>query len=361
MKIIGTDNDLWWKVLAKIPHDIYHLPGYFELEAKRSKGFPEAILIQQGDNLLFAPYILRNCNDIIPNTSFETDIFDIISPYGYSGILISDAVTHAPEFVAFAMAEMQQILKSKHVCSAFFRLHPFINHKLPELFKENIFQVHGQTISVDLSLTDAQIWNQTKADRRNKINKCKRFGLTSRVINFNNYYIEEFIKIYEETMQRVGALKTYFEFDYDYCIQLNKKLGNSLYLCIVEFEDTIASMGLYSEYCGIVQALFGGTKTEFVKLSPSSLEIDYIRFWARERGNKILHLGGGLGSQKNSIYNFKASFSKQSHSFLTMQWIISQQSYFHLVDKKARFLNVEPQHLLDLNFFPAYRSSITRI
>jgi hypothetical protein len=217
VNILRTDSNLWLEVLKKVPHDIYHLPGYFELEAKRYEGLPEAVLIQQGDNLFFAPYLLRNCNYIFPDTSLETEIFDIISPYGYSGILINEAATQSPEFINFAMAEMQQILQSKQVCSAFFRLHPLINNNLSSLLKENIFQTHGQTISVDLSLTHEQMWNQTKADRRNKINKCKRLGLISRLVNFDDY-IEEFIEIYEETMERVGAKKTYFEFNYDYCI-----------------------------------------------------------------------------------------------------------------------------------------------
>jgi lipid II:glycine glycyltransferase (peptidoglycan interpeptide bridge formation enzyme) len=359
IEVLKTDthHDLWLEVLKKIPHDIYHLPGYFDLEAKRYQGSPEAILIQQGDNLFFAPYLLRNCHHVFPDTSFETELFDVISPYGYSGILINDAATNSPEFIDFAMAEMQQILKSKQVCSAFFRLHPFINQNLPDIFKENVFQAHGRTVSVDLSLTNEQIWNQTKANRRNTINKCKRLGLISRLVDFADY-IDKFIEIYEETMERVGATKTYFEFDYDYCMELKDKLGDNLHLCIVESEDKIASAGLYSEYQGVIQALFGGTSNDFFKLSPSSLETDYIRTWAKERGNKILHLGGGLGGIKDSLYEFKSSFSKQNHLFLTMQLIIDPQKYNYLVDKKAKLLNIEPQELIDSNFFPAYRTSI---
>jgi lipid II:glycine glycyltransferase (peptidoglycan interpeptide bridge formation enzyme) len=101
----------------------------------------------------------------------------------------------------------------------------------------------------------------------------------------------------------------------------------------------------------------GGTKTKFLKLSPTNLETDYTRRWAKERGNEFLHLGGGVGGSKDSLYNFKAGFSKQRHTFLTMRLVIDEKKYIELVKLRAKYLNIEVEKLLKTDFFPAYRSS----
>ena len=85
---------------------------------------------------------------------------------------------------------------------------------------------------------------------------------------------------------------------------------------------------------------------------------DWMRFWAKQRGNEVFHLGGGVGSAKDSLYHFKAGFSKQRHNFLTLSLITDKEFYCTLVELRAKYLNTEVQELLKTNFFPAYRSSI---
>jgi FemAB family len=359
--IAKPSDTSWVETLRKTPHDIYHLPKYFDLEAKRSKTIGEAILIQKDDKIFFVPYLVRRCDDISFEDTNIPKIFDIVSPYGYPGILLSNAAKASPEFLGYAINEFKQILKSKGVCSAFLRMHPIINSGFSEILEANTLTagtltVSGQTVSVDLTLSESEIWNHTKSDRRNKINKCKRNGLTARIVPFDEY-IQEFVDIYQETMSRVEANKSYLEFDYDYCCEMKNIFGESLYLCIVEFENKVASSGLYSEYNGIVEALFGGTRNDFFNLSPSSIETDFIRFWAKERGNKILHLGGGVGGTKNSLYEFKAGFSRLRHDFLTMRLIIDEEKYNYLVNQRVKALKINSEQLLNSNFFPAYRSA----
>lgn len=83
--------------------------------------------------------------------------------------------------------------------------------------------------------------------------------------------------------------------------------------------------------------------------------LDYVRYWGKERGNKVLHLGGGVGSAKDSLYEFKAGFSKQSHSFITLSLVIDEKQYRYLVNLRAKGLSLLAEDLLQSNFFPAYR------
>ncbi|MEI2580257.1 peptidoglycan bridge formation glycyltransferase FemA/FemB family protein [Scytonema sp. PRP1] len=352
-QIIQLSNPLWLETLQKIRHDIYHLPEYFALEAIRTKTLPEAILIVDDDRILFAPYLLRSCNDIGTSSENIQEIFHVVSPYGYPGILLSQTAVNTSDFLDIAINELKQVLKEKGACSAFFRLHPIINQNLSTSHLD-IFTDNGKTVSINLELSEQKIWSQTKSDRRKIINQCKQNGLKARMVIFEEY-IEQFAEIYVETMTRVGSAAFYYTFNHEYFSHMKALLGEKLHLCIVEIDNEVASGALYTEYSGIVQSLFRGTRTKFCNVSPNSLEIDYVRFWAKERGNKIVHLGGGLGGTQNSLYHFKATFSKVRHIFLTMRLIIDEKKYLSLVEQQAKYLNIPSEQLLNSRFFPAYR------
>jgi lipid II:glycine glycyltransferase (peptidoglycan interpeptide bridge formation enzyme) len=215
----------------------------------------------------------------------------------------------------------------------------------------------GETVFIDLRLSEAEIWQETRPEHRNKINRCKRAGFTARMVQVEQY-ISEFITIYEETMERVGAAQSYY-FNKDYYLELRDALGEQLHLCIVELNNQVACAGLFTECCGIVQYHLGGTRNHFLKQAPSKLMFDYVRFWAKDRGNEVFHLGGGVGSAKDSLYHFKAGFSKQRDNFMTLRLITDEIKYRELVELRAKSLNTDATILLATSFFPAYRSSLT--
>lgn len=355
LQVIDVANPLWQQTLQKLRHDIYHLPEYVYLESRRTKTTPEAVLIVDGEKIFFVPYLLRRCDDIVVQELTTQETFDVISPYGYSGILLSEAAASTPGFPDLAMNELKCVLKNKGVCSAFFRLHPILNHNFNEIFEPGTFTANGETVSVDLKLSESQLWAHTRKGHQSTINKCKRVGLTARIVPFMEY-INEFTAIYEETMNRVGANKLYY-FDHDYFADLSK-LGEKIHLCIGEREGQITCASLFFECCGIVQAHLGGTRTKFLNQSAFSQLLDYVRFWAKERGNEFLHLGGGVGgSTEDSLYTFKSGFSRQRHNFLTLRLITDEKKYFHLVELRAKSLNTQAEELLKSIFFPAYRCS----
>ncbi len=352
LQVIDWQNPLWMQTLQKLRHDVYHLPEYLYLEAKKNKTIPEALLIVDGDKIFFVPYLLRRCDDIIGQESKTKDIFDVLSPYGYSGILLSEAAANSPVFANFAINQLKYLLREKGVGSAFFRLHPILSHNFHTLFNTGTFTEIGTTVSVDLKLSDSQIWAHTRRGHQSTINKCKRLGFTARMVD-SGQYINEFTEIYDETMNRVQAHKSYY-FNHQYFADL-LKIGKNLHLCIVELEDEIAAACLFFESCGIVQAHLGGTKTKFLHQSPFNLLLDYARYWAKERGNEFLHLGSGVGGVKDSLYHFKAGFSRQRHNWLKLGIITDEEKYNYLVELRAKSLRIEVEKLLQTSFFPAYR------
>lgn len=368
-KILKTNSLEWQKILNLIKHDIYQLPEYVALEAKRTNTTPRAFLARDNDKIFFIPYLIRSCQDIIDelqkesmiqqaSLELETEIFDVISPYGYPGILLSEAAIKNGIFCILALEKFKNCLKEQNICSGFFRLHPILNQNFHNLFAADTFLDNGTTVSVDCTKDQQEIWSDTKASHRNKINRClKKYGLTAKISKFSQG-IDIFYQLYQETMARVVARDIYYSFDSEYFCQMDYFIGDRLYLCLVESTSgEVASAGLYTECGGIVQAAFGGISNNFVKQSPSILEIDTMRWWAKEQSYQYLHLGGGVGGSEDSVYQFKAGFSKLRHSFSTLRLIIDQNKYDFLVNLKAKIKKINVADLKKSNFFPAYRAA----
>ncbi len=350
--ILDVRNPSWSATLDKLPHDVYHLPDYVALDSRRTETIPQAFLLEDGDKIFFAPYLVRSCADIV--NCDQTTIYDVISPYGYPGILISEVAQNTPGFADFALEKFRQTLHDRDICSAFLRLHPILGEKFADIFNSNPFQENGKTVSIDLTLDEDQIWAKTRRGHQSTINKCTRLGLTARTVPYADY-MNEFIAIYEETMKRVKAKDTYY-FSRDYFEDL-LKLGDKLHLGVVESEGKIVCGSLFFESCGIVQAHLGGTKTEFLKQSPFNLLLHHMRLWAKARGNQYLHIGGGVGGKKDNLYTFKSGFSKQRHEFLTLRSIVDHNRYKELLEFRAKSINKSVEELKQSQFFPAYRAS----
>lgn len=354
LQIIDPSYCLWSETLQRLRHDFYHLPEYASLEAKRIGAVPEAIWIEEDNKTFFLPYLLRRCHDEFSAACTSSDIFDTVSPYGYAGILLSEAAADSSTFISLALNQLTDSFRNRHICSAFIRLHPILNQKFSQIHSSEAYKVHSETVSIDLTLSDTEIWHQTRPEHRNKINKCKRAGFVARIVQ-PSLYIHDFIAIYQETMDRVSASR-FFYFSELYFFDLLEALGERLHLCIVEFDHQIVCAGLFTECCGIVQYHLGGTKQEFLKRSPSTLMFDQVRHWAKERKNTVFHLGGGVGGAQDSLHHFKAGFSRQRHSLSMLRLITDSEIYHHLVELRAKSLSTDPAHLLQTDFFPAYRS-----
>ena len=350
LKILNVDHPLWSETLAKLPHDVYHLPEYVAIDAKRTKTLPEAFLLEDEGHIFFVPYLLRSCTDIV-NVD-RAEIFDIISPYGYPGILVNTSGINTPEFIDLAWQKFHLALQAKNVCSAFIRLHPILGEQISDTLKKNI-QQDGNTVSIDLTLDTDQIWAKTRKGHQSTINKCVRLGLTARTVPYVEH-IDEFIAIYNETMDRVKAKDAYY-FSREYFIEL-LQLGNKIHLGIVEFEAEIICACLFFESCGIVQAHLGGTKSEFLKQSPFNLLLHHMRLWAKDRNNRYLHIGGGVNGKKDNLYTFKSGFSQQRYKFFTLRSIVDADKYNYLVASRAKSSNKSILELNSSGFFPAYRA-----
>jgi Acetyltransferase (GNAT) domain len=355
LEVLSPSDPNWELTIDELSHDFYHLPDYAILESDRLNAVPQGIVIRDGIKCFFLPYLLRSCEDI--QETVGQNIYDVISPYGYPSFVLNDAGKDA-DFLNNCFKALKNTWYEQNICSAFIRLHPIINSHIHQSFpfEWSFIHTHSDTVVCDLQLTEEQLWQQTRKSHRTKINKLNRLGFHSKITIANDInLLEPFIQVYEETMSRVGANSLY-SFGREYFSNLISALGQQLYVCEIEIDNQIVAASLITEFGGIVQYHLGGTKTEFLNQSPSTLMFDHIRTWAKKRNNNFLHLGGGVGNEKDSLYHFKAGFSKTTKPFMTMRMIVNENSYNQLTKSTALNSNRTQLEMSKSSFFPAYRA-----
>jgi hypothetical protein len=349
-QFLSPDSPRWNEYLADTIHDFYHLPRYVELCARQDGGRPLALLAEEDGNGLFVPLVVRPFD--VPERP-EDRCLDATSPYGYPCPILKTAGQREADggFFGRAIAALRSALAELGVVSAFFRLHPLVPLPQEPLRQHGCVVRHGQTVVIDLTLSEEQQWRQVRADHRSGINRSKAGGyLVTIDPQWND--LDDFLRVYTETMRRVGAKDCYF-FSRDYFSELRRCQPGAFHLCTVRIGGDVACAGIFSERCGIVQFHLSGTSEQHLKRYPSKIMLDHVRRWAKERGNRLFHLGGGLGAGEDSLFLFKAGFSHLRADFHTWRVVIQEEAY----QRRLRWWETSTGTTADPpdGYFPAYR------
>ena len=350
---LGVDDLRWREALGRLRHDFYHLPEYSKLESHSHQARPMAFWAGDGDRELFVPYLLRRCDRLFPEAGIAETVCDAVSPYGYPGFLLSDSARESPEFIRAALQRLSESLRELGACSAFFRMNPLLSERFPVLFPEGSLSAASETVAVDLTLDETVIWENIRHGHQWVINKCRKLGYQPRMVSFHEY-IGPFMEVYEETMNRVKARDSYY-FGRDYFEKL-AAMPDSVHCCLVELEGEVSAACVFFECSGIVQAHLGGTRSKFMKQSPFHLVLYHAAGWAKSRGNRLFHLGGGVGGSGDRLLEFKRGFSELTFSFHTLRLIADAEKYRELTALRAQAANLPADRTFQTEYFPAYRA-----
>ena len=208
---------------------------------------------------------------------------------------------------------------------------------------------------MDLTVDETQLWKNVRDGHQWTINKARKLGFVPRMVPLREH-LDSFLQIYNETMDRVQAKDSYY-FGRDYFARLGE-MPEQVHCCVVELGGEQAAACLFFECGGIVQAHLGGTKSEFLAKSPFHLLLFHVAMWAKSRGNRYLHLGGGVGGSNDRLLQFKQGFSRLLFPFLTLRLITHEEKYRDLSTLRAQAANRPVEDLLHSDFFPAYRGTL---
>jgi hypothetical protein len=322
------------------------------MSAEYEGGEPFAFYGQIEDVELLIPLLKRP----IPTHLYSMSeiLYDVISPYGYPSplLIFSSESNNNTVHINQLLTTFFDMCKANRIVCAFIRLHPIL--EIPLLFLEEygVVFLQGTTIAVDLQLSveNLQI-------RKGHAEEIKKLLKSNYIVRYNQWDTDypQFIELYYETMTRINASPYYF-FPVDYFYRLQDVLGDRLEIAIAVNEKGEVVGGSLFTLCGdIVQYHLSGTATSHFKVPSIKLVLYETILRAKQNGYKILHLGGGLGGRKDSLYSFKSGFSKWELDFYTYRVITDPLQYAYLCDAHSQLNQTNSS---DDSFFPKYRQPI---
>lgn len=340
----GVSESGWDEALEGLHSDIYHDRRY--LRADDALGSNQSILFYiRGDGHRMAiPLRLSP----VPKRGAH---FDASSPYGYPGPLVSVAAD--PDWIRDAFKLLASHLNEMNVVSLFVRFNSLLNNAHQEFHPIGNTVTHGETVVIRLSEPFEDIFASFRSNHRRGIRRSLRDG---HAVVWDQAWanLGAFVSAYHETMSRVGATDDYY-FPESYFHALRDDLTDRVHLWTVVIDGEFAAGAIITETNGIVQYHLGATKNEYLRAHPVKILFSEVTKWAKERGNSIFHLGGGLGGSADSLFHFKAGFSGTRVPFLTGRSVIDFHMYQTLV---AEWKEENPTMVqAESDFFPLYRKS----
>jgi len=336
----ASDKTAWDSyVTASFSFDFYHCNSYHLLSTDG-----EGVLFiaaDEEDNFICFPLLIR----AIPGEK----LFDCTSVYGYAGPLSNKRFEElSPELVTYFHQSLSDFFRKQHIVAAFSRLHPVIDQSA---LMEGLGHCTtlNKTVALDLRQPPDVQRRKFRKSTKSEINQLRKKGYVVRKAESEEEVLE-FVSIYNETMSRVSAVNYYF-FDEAYFINfLNSDDFRSELL--VAYKDGIMTAGAIFTYTGsIMQYHLAGTRQAYIADAPMKVILDEARLKGTECSMQFLHLGGGVGgSDDDSLFRFKSGFSDLFFNFKVWKYVVDQERYDALVEKREKIKAINPA------YFPLYRS-----
>ena len=340
------DKEKWCEIVASTAQsDFYHTYDYHHL-SKNDDEDPVLIVYREGKEIIALPLLFR----MIPGTEYK----DATSVYGYAGPLSANLTSEFDN--SRFRKEFIEFLQWNNVVTVFSRLNPFIPLQKHILQGIGITTSPGKIVNIDLTKGDVQLWSEYNRRLKSYINKSKR---EYRVIETQtDEVVRDFIDMYYGNMRRVNAQERYF-FKEAYFFDLLKSRDFETKLLMASNKSTGKSIGgaMFIKKGKIVQYHLSGARESALDLNPIKLLIDEMRREASCEGYTYFNLGGGVGNQEDSLFRFKAGFSKNFKDFMLWKFVVDEKAYIDLVH---RFKSGVCERLSSKcsDFFPCYRCEL---
>lgn len=343
LSVIPVDERERWDIFVRsfTNYDVYYLSGY--VKAFQLHGDGEPILFYYEDENVRAINVVMK-RDIAKDERFAGKLpvdtyFDFATPYGYGGWLIEGEKTDKL-FDAY-----EEWCKENGVVSEFVRYHPVLENVA---FSANRYDqtMLGNTVTLDLSLPET-IWSGLTSKNRNMVRKAQKNGVHIYNGRYPEVY-EIFRRIYDGTMDKDQA-DDYYYFSETFYQSILNDLPQEAQVFYAQIEDgTIIAASIMLAANGYLNYHLSGSLKEYQHLAPSNLLLYEAALWGCANGCKTLHLGGGVGSREDSLYQFKKAFYRgEPTRFGIGRKIFNQEVYDKLLSMRTS--------MPEGKYFPEYR------
>lgn len=340
----------WKEIVESFPdYDVSHLPQYSRAFALHGDGDPH-LIYYESDNLRGANVVMRR--DIAEDARFTHRIkprtlFDLTTPYGYGGWIFQGEAE--PVELMKLDGEYREYCNAQHIISEFVRFHPLICSDQTCAAMYDIVS-HGPIIYLDLCDPET-IWENIDRKKKNIIRKAQRSELTIGC-EMNASILQQFQDIYFETMRNRRA-EEYYLFNKKFYESILDDMRDNALVFYARKHDVIIAAAVVIMAGKWMNYHLTASREEYKMLEPGSLLLYQTAVWGCEHGYQTMILGGGVGSQEDSLYRFKKGFNRNCDCvFKTGRKIFDQECYDSLCRVREESGDILA---LDCNFFPKYR------
>lgn len=346
--ITHTDKEKWNNIVKSFPNwDIYYLQEYSMSFMKHGDGEP--LLFYYKDSNCRLCYVMM-LNDISQMKAYSgvlppSKYFDLTTPYGYGGPIIEgdfDAISQKK----FANA-LNVFCEQHNIASQFIRFHPLQNN---QIFMKDLCEIAEIKETIMIDTTNYEIINRNMDSKtRNMVRKAKKMGVS--IAHDAGEHIDEFIRIYELTMNENQA-NSYYYFEQEYYDYLIKEISDNTVYFYSYVDDIMISAAIFFYNEKYMHYHLSGTLKEYRHMASMNLLLNEAALWASNRGIKLLHLGGGVGAT-DSLFKFKKQFNKNGKlPFYIGRNIFNKKTYDELLDIRRK---IDPNFDMNNSYFIQYR------
>lgn len=235
--------------------DIYFSENYVKLyQTDRDKAL--CVVATDNDLCMLMPILRRE---------IKSGFFDFETPYGYGGFICNN---NTPSKVDEALKNIKIHFAKNNYIAGFVRFHPLLSNA--NMCREQITVIDDrQTIAIDLRASQEDIWlNQIHTKNRNTIKKASKRGLEF-VTDYNFHYIDDFIALYCQTMDKLGADSFYY-FNRQYYTRWLDKLKERSFLAVVKFENIVISACIIMYQSPWGHYHLSGSNRDYLHLDPNN-------------------------------------------------------------------------------------------
>lgn len=331
-KLLTLEHTEAWKMaLDKLPvkqHDIYYTPEYYSLFENKGDGKTQCFIFEDNKgNLALYPYLINSVN--VLGYELNDQFYDIQGAYGYNGVISN---SNESQFVADFYTCFNHYCKDHNIIAEFTRFNPIIsNEGFSELNMNCLFD--RVTVSVDLARNYEQIKKGYQRSTRKQINRMLR-NPSIKIVYYETFsapLIDEMYTIYIESMDRLKANdELYFSADF---FKSHFEIKNTR-LIVFEYEDLPVSFITFFHVNKKLHGFLGGTRNDYLNLSPFSLLYDYMIQYGVKFNLDLLHVGGGTSNDRNDkLLNYKLHFSSQTNDFYIGKKIHCPEIYDQVISQ----------------------------
>lgn len=335
------DSKHWTKLVSRFEHDLYHTWGFHSLSHMNNEGVPVLFSLEYDSNTIVFTLLERD----VPDENYK----DLTSVYGYPGPLFSVDDTQTQNLLLNKLFE--KVAELGYV-SLFSRMHPTINKNVIEHST-----TLGDIVYFDFKDNIDDIYAAMRKVHRRDIGKLKKSELSLKIHHqVSSEHINEFKHIYDLTMNKLNA-DDYYYFDQGFYEKMFASTDFQASLYTIYSEDkAIASAimirtGIFGEYH------LSGTLPEFYREHPMKLILGCAMEEMHSMGLKYFILGGGVGSTRDSLFDFKYGFSRRCAPFSIIKKVFDQITYEKLSEKNFKALSMNAEGIKQISYFPLYRYS----